>query len=462
MIWVSLTIMICTIVISAACLRSWRWDALGIPVIAIGIFAFIYVIQPVQLIWSDTYRLFLTDWQMSEGILVSALMLACFILGWLLPARGGPGMAAPWDLRAIWNFGFGAACVGLLLYVIFIERSGGFATAYGQAHGHGMAWEKNTAYVYDGPWLMLSGAVMMIFGERKLRTRQWRAFVPYGFLILYLADAIMGGDRSNLFEVMSVALLGHSIARRRRVDLWQAFGVMLVAGIAIIIVFSNRDRIHLGEEDSGRVQSSSEAFNGLVGTSELDREHGTTGQEFLYHAVELATVDKTGKLDYGVGWIEFLVINPIPKLLWPEKAYPPSPGINWADIQEQTSLRISSGSAPGIVGDLYIRFHLLSALFFFGLGFALRRLFIAACNLVSPVAAVAYVMVYAVSLMMFAQGFGAIFVPMAYSMAPVLLYSWFTSESRKKAGERQRQLIAHQLAALRQHAAVLHEGQWLS
>ena len=43
MIWISLTIMICTIVISAASLRSWRGDSLGIPVVAIGTFAFVYV-----------------------------------------------------------------------------------------------------------------------------------------------------------------------------------------------------------------------------------------------------------------------------------------------------------------------------------------------------------------------------------------------------------------------------------
>jgi hypothetical protein len=462
MIWVSLTIMICTVVISAACLRSWRGDALGIPLVAIGTFAFVYVVQPIQLLWTGTNSLFVTDWQMSEGLLVPALMLACFVWGWLYPARSMQTMGTPWNRRAMWKVGFWAACIGLILYVIFLERSGGFAASYSQGHGQAMAWKTNTAYLYYGPWLMLSGSTMMIFGDPKSRTRRWMKYIPYSFLMMFLADAIMGGDRGPLFSASAVAFVSYSIARRRRVELLRAFGLLLIVGCVIIIVFANRERIHVGEHDSEQVRSSSEALNELVGTSEYEQEHATSGQEFLYHAVELNTVDQTGKLDYGVSWIEFLVLNPIPRLLWPEKKYPPSPGINWTDIQEHTSLAIAGGAAPGIVADLYVRFHLFSTLFFFALGYGSRKLFVAACSLSSPVTAVGYVMVCAVSLNMFAQGFGAIFVPLGYSMAPVLLFWWATSESRRKASQRQRELILSQVAALRRQTAALHGEQWSS
>jgi hypothetical protein len=462
MTWVSLTIMICALVLSAACLRGWRGDALGIPVVAIGTFAFLYVVQPVQLLWSGTYSLFLTDWQMSEGLLVSALMLFCFMCGWLYPSRSTQTVGAPWDRRAMWSFGFGAAFIGLILHVVFIERSGGIAASYSLAHGHAMAWRENTAYLYDGPWLMLSGSSMMIFAYPKSRTRRWMMYTPYGFLTVFLANAIMGGSRAGLFGVISVAFVSNAIVRRWRVQAWQAFVLLFAAGCVITIVFVNRDRIHLGPHSSREVESSSQAFDDLVGPSESDQEHDTTAQEFLYHAVQLNTVNETGKLDYGLPWIEFLVINPIPKLLWPEKAFPPPRGVTWEDIKEHTSLTIAAGSAPGIVANIYARFGLASVLFFFGLGSALRRLFIAACNLSSSATAVGYVMIYAASLNMFAQGFDAIFVSLGYSMAPVLLFSWLARESKRKARERQRRLILSQVAAQCQQPAALRGEQWSS
>jgi hypothetical protein len=455
MIWISLAIMISTIVVSLALLRSWRGDALGIPLVAIGSFVFIYVIQPVQLLLTGTNRLFVTDWQMSEGLLVSALMLAFFMWGWLYPNRVPQSLGMAWDRRIVWRFGFWTAALGLSLYIVFIERSGGFATSYSQAHGQAMAWEQNTAYLYYGPWFMLSGGSMMILADPKSPRRKWLSFIPYGFLILYFADAIMGGDRGPVFSVASIAFISYSIARRKRVELLRAIGLLVLIGSLVVFVFSNRAKLHLGGNESAQVESSAEGFHDLVGTNEYDQEHGTSGQEFLYHVVQLNTVDQTGKLDYGVSWLEFLVINPIPKLLWPEKTVPPPIGVTWADIREHTSLAIAPGSAPGIVADIYARFHLGSMLFFFALGYGLRRLFIEACSLKSPVTTVGYVMAYAVSLNMFAQGFGAIFVPLGYSMAPVLLCAWVTRESRRRARHRQKELMLRQFVALRGE-------QWLS
>jgi hypothetical protein len=463
MIWVSLAVMIFTIVISFALLRSRRGDALGMPLVAIGAFTFLYVVQPIQLLWTGTYSLFLTDWQMSKGFLVSALMLACFMWGWLYPAkRTRPTMGAFWDRRAMWNFGFGAACMGLILYTIFLERSGGIAVSYSEAHGHAMASETNTAYLYYGPWLMLSGSSMMIFADPKSRASRWTTYVPWGFLTLFLADAFMGGDRGPLFAGTTTAFISYAIARRRRVKMWQASCLLLAVGVFVIAIFANRDKFHLGEQKSLHVQSSGEALNGLVGTDEYDQEHDTSGQEFLIHAASLDTVDQTGKLDYGVSWIEFLVINPIPRLLWPEKSYPPSPGITAADIKELTSFAPAGGSAAGIVTDIYQRFHLAGAVFFFFLGFGLRWLLVAALSLRSPVTAVGYVMIYAASLNMFAQGFGTIFVPVCYSMAPVVLYSWMTREGRRKARQRHREWILSQAAALHPQTAALRGERWSS
>jgi energy-coupling factor transporter transmembrane protein EcfT len=449
-IWVSFAVMIGAIVASLALLRSDRGDALGIPLIAIGTFAFLYLIQPMQLILSGDSGLFLTDWQFAKGVLVPAIMLAFFMWGWLRPGRRRLRPLALWDLGAMWNTGFATASVGLILHLIFLERSGGILHSFSEQHGHAMAWETNTAYLYDGPWLMLSGSVMMMLGDRRTRSKRWKSLTPYIFLSIYLLEAILTASRGPLFAVATVFFVGTSIAQCRKVSFGQAARVLLPVGVAVILLVGYRSFLHLGpqsiEETSASIPSPERAFEDVAGTSEYGREHDTAAQEFLCHAATLETVDQTGKLDYGITWLAFLVINPIPRVLWPEKAYPKGFGINDQDIREQTSLSIDYGSALGIVADLYTRFHLFSAIFFWALGAGLRTLFIAARNLSSPLATVGYVMVYALSLNMFAQGFGSIFVPLAYSLAPVAVFAWATRRSQRRARRRQKELLLLQVA----------------
>ncbi|MGA9673638.1 MAG: hypothetical protein WBQ94_30885, partial [Terracidiphilus sp.] len=216
-----------------------------------------------------------------------------------------------------------------------------------------------------------------------------------------------------------------------------------------------RSILHLGTDTSVEIPSAETAFEGIAGTTEYDREHDTASQEFLFHAATLDTVDQTGKLEYGISWAQFFLVNPIPRVLWPEKQNPVWTGVNWEDINENTSIAIAPGAAPGIVADLYARFHLFSAIFFFLLGTSLRRLFVAARNQSSPLTTIGYVMTYAVSLNMFAQGFGSIFVPLGYSMMPVVAFVWVTRHAQRKAKSRQTEMILR-------HAAALHGEQWSS
>ncbi len=448
MIAIGFVVMILTIVLSAGSLRTSRGDALGIPLVALGTFTFLYVLQPLQLIRNGTMALFLTDWQVTKGLLVSALMLACFMVGWLFPGRLRPRQSFAWDQRGMWKVGFAAAWVGLILWIVFVERSGGIAQSYSHQHHEAMAWNTNTAYLYDGPWLMLSGTAMMIFADPGKRPYGWKTLAPYAFLALNIVNAVLGGDRGPTFAALSTAFISYCFVRRKQVKLSHAAVYLLLTGCAVVIVYGNRSRLHLGPQDPTQTESSTQAIQELVGTSLYDQEHATTGQEFVLHAASIDTVDQVGKLDLGRAWVEFLVINPIPKLLWPEKQYPPWTGITNGDMSQQTGIVPASGSAVAIVADLYQRFQLMSVFFFWGLGLALRRLFMLAQNLVSPVATIGYVMIYAVSLNMFAQGFATIFVPVCYSMVPLVIFTRATRGKRQKALLLQRRRMLQQFAAL--------------
>jgi hypothetical protein len=454
-IWLGLALMISSIIFAAASLRDRRGDALGVPLVAIGSFAFLYVIQPIQVIRTDTASLFLSDWQVSKGLMVPALMLLCFMWGWTHPGKPRPRPNVSWDPRPLWKAGFSAACAGMALYLVFLARSGGITAAFSQAHGAGMAYDQNTAYIYEGPWLILSGAVMMFLGAPHSKRDRWKMLAPHAFLSLYFLAAILTGSRAGFFAGVTTYFIGTSIAQRKRVTFRQAGPVLLLAGIGVFSMLAYRSVLHLGSQQPEAPPSIEKSFNDITSTSEYDQEHDTTAQEFLIHAAMLDTVDQTGKLGYGLTWITFLVINPIPRLLWPEKTYPEGLGVSQVDIKEQTSLLTAPGSAPGLVADLYSNFHLFSTLFFVGLGCGLRRLFIAARNLNSPVAAVGYVMFYAVSLNMFAQGFITIAVPICYSMAPVILLAWTARRTRRRTVLQRREMLLL-------HAATMRGGQWSS
>jgi hypothetical protein len=454
MIWVGFSVMIGTIIVSLALLRSDRGDALGIPLVAIGSFAFLYVIQPLQLILTGSSDLFLTQWQFAEGLLVPAVMLAFFMWGWLHPSRRSPRAVAPWDPRAMWNAGFWVGSVGLILYAIFIERSGGVAHAFSEAHGHAMAYQTNTAYLIEGPWLMLSGSAIMILSAARSRSQQrWRRHAPYLFFSIYLLISVFTGSRGGIFAVSTSFFVARSIAQGKNVSFGKATRILLPIGVLVMLMVGYRSVLHLGPQTSEELPSLESSYQDVAGVSEYDKTHNTASQEFLVHAATLSTVDETGKLDYGLSWAWLLVINPIPRLVWPEKHYPPPTGVTWSDIYEHTGIGINFGSASGIVADLYGCFHIFSAIFFFAFGKCLRRLFVAARSLGSPLAAVAYVMMYALSLNIFAQGFATFFVPLGYSIAPLAVFAWATRRSERKARVRQSGMILRR-------AEDLHVEQW--
>ena len=309
-------------------------------------------------------------------------MLAFFVAGWLgtRRARTRPSKTR-WDGRLFWKFGFATASVGLVAYLIFLERSCGIFHAYSQVHGQAMAYGGNTAYLYDGLWWVLSGAVIMILGAAQSKASRWRKAVPIAFLAGLIAHALLTGSRGALFSTAASLFVGHAIAYRRKVPLSQAFGILALLGCGVLLMLGYRGVLHLGEQDTIATPTLGNALLAAASVDEWNQEHGATGNEFIYHAVTIDTVDQSGKLDFGVSWIYYLVTAPIPRLLWPEKHAPESLLINNDEITAHTGVPIARGSACGIVADVYMRFGVLSVFFMYGLGRVTRKLFISACSL---------------------------------------------------------------------------------
>src|ERR1039458_5664799 len=57
-------------------------EGIGVPIIAIATFGFIYFCQPAYMLWTGDLDYFLTDAMVVKGLLVPAAALFCLMWGW--------------------------------------------------------------------------------------------------------------------------------------------------------------------------------------------------------------------------------------------------------------------------------------------------------------------------------------------------------------------------------------------
>jgi hypothetical protein len=428
-------------------------EGIGVPIIAIATFAFMYLCQPAYMIWDNELEPFLTDAMVVKGLLVSAAALFCLMWGWHRAERNGRKFlqrtlsGQEWSAGRLYRYGLAAACVGLVLHIMWVERSGGFLHAYGEVHGHGLETHGYTAYVWMGLVWVRSGVAMMVISASKRRLSPAQQAVVAIFAGGLALNGCLYASRSDVFAVCAVLWVGWSLARGSRPSIDRATPALLAACLGALLMLGYRSVLYLGS-DKPHAPSFEKALTAGLGTDDESIHYRTTGVEFVVHAAALETVDQTHKYDFALNWLPVYTLELIPRVWWPNKPplqlagipeSPRGPGISQGDLLDATGVRIAGGSSTGIVAEMYMSFGLFSLLFFVWLGWTARRLLLRAEHLRTPLAMCAYTMAFSLSLNVFGQGFGALLVPLPYSMVPVFLYYW--------AERPHRQRLAQQIAA---------------
>jgi len=410
-------------------------EGIGLPIVAVLSFTYLYLEQPLELVWNHRLDSLLTDWQVAETVLMASVMLCCFVWGWRKgTARQQVAEAQEWDPLRLWNFGFAGASVGLILLVGLILGSGGFQQAFSKPHGAGVDLEGVTAYIHLSPFWMLTGEAMMLMALSRLPVSRLRQLVIVVFAIILYGYSVLISGRGYMFGTTAVILVSYALGKRSQPTIAQTVPFWLVAGVLVLLVVGYRAVLHLGEdrpEAPGLMQA-------LTANAHIDDSNPTlTGNEFVYAATVFDTVDTKQKYHLGLQWIYTYTLHPIPRIWWPDKPYSfESPGITWADIAEVTGIQIADGSAPSIVAEIYQNFGLLSVLFFFLFGFLSGTLYDHAQFPGNPLPAIAYTMLCALSLNVFAQGFETMLVFWPYALIPLFaycLYSRLTNSTDKHA-----------------------------
>ena len=421
---------------------------LSILLLAGGVFMFMYVIQPIISIHDGTIYYFIDDWQIAKCELVAFIMYLFLLWGWFSGMKG-PIKAKrilseiSWNYRRLYAIGFLMAAFGAAVFSLFVQESGGFNTFYSAPHFAKAAWHEETAYVYDALYLVYPGLVLMILGCVRSKSRAFRWFPIILFSLLMLAHSILSAARGVFFPlVASVGLAyylgGKKMPKTRTVVIGGA-----IAGLAVLLLVGYRGVLHLGPSDPYRQPSFNEALlsvAGVGGNSAI--KYKTTGNEFIYSASIIDTVDSLQEYNLGINYIYKITVHLIPRLFWPDKPYswgipeiykPHSP--ENGDFYQTFGYKVAGGSAPTIVGELYMQFGLASVLFFFLLGRFSAYLFKKLQVSDDPRVITAYVMWYAFGLHLFAQGFEAVIEPYIYTMVPTLLVMNFArSRSSRYAG----------------------------
>jgi len=281
--------------------------------------------------------------------------------------------------------------------------------------------QETTAYLYMGTLWILTGIAMMVKARHTRSLTIWQRLMPWVFAFWLYLRGVLTASRNWIFMPTACLLAAYGLTRTRPVRLSKVAKALVPACVAALLVLGYREVLHLGEY---RPQAPSlvDALTAGMTLRPEEVTRGETGFEFLYHAAIIDTVDATQKYHLGLNWLYVFTVHLIPRVLWPDKPYGfHTPGITLEDITQVTGLRRAGGAAPGLVADLYRNFGLASALLWWALGRVSRRLYLAAQRLHSPTATVSYVLLYALSLQLFAQSLQAVLASFTYAVAPAVL-----------------------------------------
>jgi len=422
--------------VSAAILWRRPGEGLGMPMIAMLCFGYLYVIQPLTLLLTGTLSAFLDDWQTGKALFVPAVMLAFLLWGWRRGTAAGLRTRehAFSNWTQLWNWGAGAATVGTVLVLALVLRSGGLVEVFSAPHGSGLQVEDITAYWYLSPYWIICGIGMMLFaGNRAVRTPVRRAVLISSILFVY-AFAILTSSRGIIFAISATVVVSYFLRRMTRPTIAKLLPYWICAGVLVVLMVGYRQILHVGNTDNTEAPTFGQALMSVSSITPSQVSQLNTGLEFLFHATALDTVDQTQKYHWGLAWLYIYTVHIIPRVLWPSKPLSfDTPGITNNDIHEMTGITISAGAAPGIVADGYEQFGALSVVFFFLFGLASARLYVHAQFSGNPLPAMGYTMLCAVSLNGLTQDVHQMLIFGPYAMLPMLAFHFLARRPRMVA-----------------------------
>lgn len=261
---------------------------------------------------------------------------------------------APHGKQAIFRLACLLGLIGTGSFLYCVEYSGGWIKVFSQGKPYigGPSGYVSEAQLLCFPAIVLLGLSLQ---GRRLKPR-YLALVLF-FALPHLTIATLGGRRGPAFMLIAVLALSYFLYRGVRPKLKVVIIGLVLTGMLMLFLVSNRRNIHLGSD----FDFESEAFVQALTVTESAR-----GNEYAFAAGLILTTDYHFGYGFGRRYIFLLLVRPIPRAIWPTKYrdvgvehWVTNPGTGgftnsqWIEAVGYTPLR---GSAGGFVADLYTDF----------------------------------------------------------------------------------------------------------
>ncbi|QVL50087.1 MAG: hypothetical protein KFB96_06370 [Thiocapsa sp.] len=259
--------------------------------------------------------------------------------------------------------------VSVIAYAYAIDNVGGLTAAYGRAKGGGHA---GSGYVGEAVLLSFPAILLLAIARQGARRVQ-----PVDILLAllmampHLLQGTLGGRRGPLFLVLAVLFLAWFIARGRPPSLKLAGTGLVVIGLMVLLVHSQRQHLYIGAEGEF---DASRMMNTLT-------PEALEGNDYVAGVASVIVSDYYGDFTWGREHLITLLIRPIPRQIWPSKYEDAGAffgylmvegGGSWVSYSEVLGFSPPRGSATGFVANLYGSFAwgVLLVMFLFGWGLA--------------------------------------------------------------------------------------------
>lgn len=253
-----------------------------------------------------------------------------------------------------------AGTIGLGCWATTIINVGGFVNAYSTSYTGG--WDAS-GYVRDGSILLLVG-VMMAAMVRSAGGPRWPAYTMIAvFGLPWLSGALLMARRGPTFELAIVLLMGWYVNRTKRPPLIAVGAAGICLGWLVLFLVTNRGAIYLGSDQAMKTDVSN-----IV-------EKPDTGNEFIYGTGTVLSSARRDHYFWMRRYLAQIIVRPIPSSIWPTKyedfgvpelLYNAGTGQGFGDTLGWEG---ATGSAPGLIADMWIEGWWLAVPMMGGLGF---------------------------------------------------------------------------------------------
>ena len=261
--------------------------------------------------------------------------------------------------------------IGLAAYAYMLANVGGFGGAYGRAYGG--VWA-DSGHIRDLQYLTVTALVLLLVA----RTGGCPSHTDWVWILLFagpwLIHGLLGARRGPTFMIVVALCAAWCFMRSRRPRLTTTTLGGLSLGLLLLFLVTHRDQIYLGSDFDFDFERTSR-------TIAFDAR---SGNEFVYGAGAILHADATGAYWWGRRYATVLFVRPIPRALWPSKyddvaAMLGTPtirtnlGVGTDSFRETIGWTGATGSAPGLVADMWIEFWWASLLVILCIGWCYGR-----------------------------------------------------------------------------------------